>query len=152
MKINQWHTFARANSVCFSPSIFVDWTKMEKCSRLRKFFTGYGVNLGKLILIALRILTNDKCSKTFWKIIPSAARTCNRRTVMAGHCGFWGIFDTVYLPRSVSGDNNEILHPKNFTSWSQRAYRKSGNLPCFVSFSLALAFALSPSFPGGTVN
>ena len=65
MKINQWHTFARANSVCFSPSIFVDWTKMEKCSRLRKFFTGYGVNLGKLILIAFRILTNDKCSKTF---------------------------------------------------------------------------------------
>lgn len=65
MKINQWHTFARANSVCFSPSIFVDWTKMEKCSRLRKFFTGYGVNQGKLILIALRMLTNDKCSKTF---------------------------------------------------------------------------------------
>ena len=65
MKIYQWHTFARANSVCFSLSIFVDWTKMEKCSRLRKFFTGYGVNVGKLILVALRILTNDKCSKTF---------------------------------------------------------------------------------------
>ena len=65
MKVNQWHTLARANSVCFSPSIVVDWTKMEKCSRLRKFFTGYGVNLGKLILIAFRILTNDKCSKTF---------------------------------------------------------------------------------------
>lgn len=64
-KINLWRTFARANSVCFSPRIFVDWTKMEKCSRLRKFFTGYGVNLGKLILIALRILTNDKCSKSF---------------------------------------------------------------------------------------
>ena len=64
-KINQWHTFARANSVCISPPIFVDWTKMEKCSRLRKFFTGYGVNQGKHILIALRILTNDKCSKTF---------------------------------------------------------------------------------------
>ena len=99
-KINLCRTFARANSVCFSPRIFVDWTKMEKCSRLRKFFTGYGVNQGKHILIALRILTNDKCSKTFWKISPSR----NLQQVRSNVRGQGSVRSEVYLTLSASLD------------------------------------------------